>query len=751
MIKDSLYVLLTGNYIEGVTDLDRLIEPAVRRIFRKKMQDYVKNKNVPPLNPMEAEKVETFFRPYEKTDLLFHRGYKAWSGKFSPLFIPDDMYYGTIEPFYTDRLTSKYLDNKCFYYRFFSNVALPELIAMRIGGIWLDKDFNIITLDDAASLLDSQPEAVLKKATDSEGGFGLTFLEGDNKSRTFLETVKLERTDLVLQKRIHQHSSHHALNPSSVNTFRIMSMLRKDGVWVFATALRIGRAGSRVDNLCNGGVWCGVREDGHLSDIGTMEDGTVVTSHPDYGYKFSDITLPCYEKAVALVKEAHGIMAHCALASWDVAIDESGEAVLIEANLSLGTLYSMQVCLGPIFGDRTKEILDEVFYKKDGSRRKKPFLSINPRDVYYIRDNIKGILFGSYKQGYTHSYLLSNAALSHIDKKLIEEVSWRFPKLSARQEKEIRDYYEPYCKHFTTESHRVYTGKSGVFKKEYIPEDMYMCHIDRYLSDRNLAYYLDNKCYYKRLFPEAKQPETLLMRIGKIWLDKDYHPIKLTEALPILFKQQEVVVKPATGSEGGAGISFLSFEDKASFKEKLASFKEAVKALSSDIIIQMPVKQHPELSKLHPQSLNTLRIVSLIIEDRVVILSRSLKIGSGSSRMDNGCSGGIYCGIDDSGRLREIGALDDGRVVRKHPELGYDLSGIQIPCLDKCEELIAVSHPFMGHHRLISWDIAIDNTNEAVLIEANLSLGGSDDVQVVNGPFFGEYTERILKEVYGHH
>jgi hypothetical protein len=57
----------------------------------------------------------------------------------------------------------------------------------------------------------------------------------------------------------------------------------------------------------------------------------------------------------------------------------------------------------------------------------------------------------------------------------------------------------------------------------------------------------------------------------------------------------------------------------------------------------------------------------------------------------------------------------------------------------------------MGHHRLISWDIAIDNTNEAVLIEANLSLGGSDDVQVVNGPFFGEYTERILKEVYGHH
>jgi hypothetical protein len=63
-------------------------------------------------------------------------------------------------------------------------------------------------------------------------------------------------------------------------------------------------------------------------------------------------------------------------------------------------------------------------------------------------------------------------------------------------------------------------------------------------------------------------------------------------------------------------------------------------------------------------------------------------------------------------------------------------------------DLVKQIHPFMGHHRLISWDVAVDSEGDAVLIEANLSLGGCDDVQVLNGPFFGKYTRRILDEVY---
>jgi hypothetical protein len=67
-----------------------------------------------------------------------------------------------------------------------------------------------------------------------------------------------------------------------------------------------------------------------------------------------------------LVREAHSFLGHFRIAAWDVTVDEAGEAVLIEVNLSLGGINDMQVCTGPLFGEDTGRILAEVY----GNRRK---------------------------------------------------------------------------------------------------------------------------------------------------------------------------------------------------------------------------------------------------------------------------------------------------------------------------------------------------------------------------------------------
>ena len=54
----------------------------------------------------------------------------------------------------------------------------------------------------------------------------------------------------------------------------------------------------------------------------------------------------------------------------------------------------------------------------------------------------------------------------------------------------------------------------------------------------------------------------------------------------------------------------------------------------------------------------------------------------------------------------------------------------------------------MAHFRLISWDVAIDENAEPVLIEANLQMGDIDILQPVNGPLFGELTDDVLREVF---
>jgi len=73
--------------------------------------------------------------------------------------------------------------------------------------------------------------------------------------------------------------------------------------------------------------------------------------------------LPSYDKAVELVKKTHPRIAHFRSVSWDIAIVEDGTPVLIEANLCRGGIDLLQLNNGPLFGDDTKIILDEVFGK----------------------------------------------------------------------------------------------------------------------------------------------------------------------------------------------------------------------------------------------------------------------------------------------------------------------------------------------------------------------------------------------------
>ena len=55
----------------------------------------------------------------------------------------------------------------------------------------------------------------------------------------------------------------------------------------------------------------------------------------------------------------------------------------------------------------------------------------------------------------------------------------------------------------------------------------------------------------------------------------------------------------------------------------------------------------------------------------------------------------------------------------------------------------------IGHFRLVSWDIAIDECGDPVLIEANMRKGGINLNQFSNGPLFGDLTERVMNEVFG--
>lgn len=75
------------------------------------------------------------------------------------------------------------------------------------------------------------------------------------------------------------------------------------------------------------------------------------------------LEVPGYNDVVETAKTAHIQTPQIKMISWDIAVDESAEAVIIEANYG-GDLKLHQALTGPLFGDMTKEILDQYVVKR---------------------------------------------------------------------------------------------------------------------------------------------------------------------------------------------------------------------------------------------------------------------------------------------------------------------------------------------------------------------------------------------------
>ena len=79
---------------------------------------------------------------------------------------------------------------------------------------------------------------------------------------------------------------------------------------------------------------------------------------------FDGFDVPSYDKALSLAILGASLIPHFRLVSWDIAIDVNGDAVLIESNMRKGSINFHQFNNGPLFGDLTEKVLDEVLGKR---------------------------------------------------------------------------------------------------------------------------------------------------------------------------------------------------------------------------------------------------------------------------------------------------------------------------------------------------------------------------------------------------
>jgi Sugar-transfer associated ATP-grasp len=204
--------------------------------------------------------------------------------------------------------------------------------------------------------------------------------------------------------------------------------------------------------------------------------------------------------------------------------------------------------------------------------------------------------------------------------------------------------------------------------------------------------------------------------------------VRSADARDRLWKQDTVVVKPATG-QGGVGV-------------RLASPAEVeAMAIESgpDLLVQERVRQHPEIAKIHPGSLNTVRVLAVRLPGHGPVLAAAVhRWGTvGTGPVDNISAGGLCSRVDlATGVLGPaVGMARERRRVEfdRHPDTGAPITGTVVPEWAGVRDLalrLMDAFPELSH---VGWDLAVSDRGVQI-IEGNASMPAVSVFQF-HGPF----------------
>ena len=287
---------------------------------------------------------------------------------------------------------------------------------------------------------------------------------------------------------------------------------------------------------------------------------------------------------------------------------------------------------------------------------------------------------------------------------------------------------------------KVYSDKTGIYSPEYVGSDIHYYNVEWSRIDYDYLRAFLDKNYMDVVLPCVKHPVTLIRKIHGQYLDVDFNPMSKPQAIDKLYENLDpgIVVKISRSSSGGKGVRFLG---KGSTKEDISEALD----VDPDVAVQLVMRQHPEMAKMNASSVNTIRIICIILDGESIPLSAVVRIGNSGSRVDNFSSGGVGCGVKPDGRLNDCGYTQKGERYDVHPN-GFVFSEGFVPNFDKVLEAVKRCHMRVPMFGVASWDIAIDEDGEPVLIEYNVGGAGIDIHQYNNGPLYGKYRERIISD-----
>lgn len=276
--------------------------------------------------------------------------------------------------------------------------------------------------------------------------------------------------------------------------------------------------------------------------------------------------------------------------------------------------------------------------------------------------------------------------------------------------------------------------KDKKFDSRFIPKDYLYSKLMPFLNNLKFENKISNIIFIDSLFYDVNRPTTLVKNCRGNLVDKDFNLITEKEVLDILVSEGKSIIK-SSGNEDGDINDILNFEHDR--ENALSKFKTYLN--SGDFIVQKIVKKSEQMKKLNASNNICISISSLLVNDKVEILSKILRTNIDNLSSNNDDTEYMCREILNDNTLSNK-ALIDNKLIEISDNTYEKLIGI-----DEAIDIVKKIHPRVLHARFISWNFTFDEYNKPVLISLNTN---PKTYQRLAGPVFGDFTKSILDEYF---
>lgn len=325
-----------------------------------------KTKKLPRLTGEEKKRISSFWKKEfgKRIPLNEFKWYKSKLGYVDEKIIPDTIWHTYIEPFYCNIKLEKAFQDKNYFDTIIESENSPKTIFRCINNQLLDKNYNLISKSECLKLINNFNEIIIKPSLESGGGRNIMFIsKKDLNENKLTKLIKEYSGNCIVQQIIEQSSFTEKFNKKSINTFRVVSFLHDNEITILSSFLRVGGKNSRLDNVSSGGIFIPISSDGIMQNEYYSENeqhDLIRITESDLDFSVENRTVKNWGNIENVIKKYHTKLSHFQIINWDICLDSNNVPIVIEYNLSDSSASFHQISKGPIFGDKTAAILNEI-------------------------------------------------------------------------------------------------------------------------------------------------------------------------------------------------------------------------------------------------------------------------------------------------------------------------------------------------------------------------------------------------------